>query len=114
MSCCVLVLLILTDGLSMCRSKLEAIQTQFVTAIAAFAGTAVGLLFHLHPLAESLILAFTAGGFLYIATCSMLAKVLSSSRAASLSQVSYELVALLLGIMFMVGVLALEGDDHHH
>ena len=46
------------------RSKADAISAQFLTAVAAVAGTAVGLYAERNKAAEEMLLALTAGGFL--------------------------------------------------
>jgi hypothetical protein len=58
-------------------SKWEAIRAQFLTAIAAFLGTILGLSAQRNETMERLMLAMTSGGFLYIATVSILPIVVS-------------------------------------
>ena len=90
-------------------TKFEAIKAQFVTAIVAFIGTIVGLLFERHKLTEDIFLAITSGGFLFIAATSMIPKVLSSGSQSGQGQIILELLCFALGMGFMGGVLLLEG-----
>jgi zinc transporter 7 len=92
-------------------SKTEAIQAQFVTAVAALIGTLVGLLLaEQNKVAEDLMLAFTSGGFLYIATVTVIPNI--SSCESSLSQIFAEMVAFVAGIGMMVAVTLLEEHEH--
>ena len=63
---------------------------QFVTAIAAFIGTAVGLFARRHQLIEDYFLAVTAGGFVYIATVNILPAIAQS--ADSFFQIAMEVL----------------------
>ena len=82
-------------------SKWQAIQTQFVTAIAAFIGTYIGLQFQKNPVAEQILLALTAGGFLYVASVNIVPTILAD-KSSSISEVVYELVAFSAGVAIMV------------
>jgi len=97
-------------------SKFEAIQAQFVTAIAAFIGTGVGLLAERNFIIEEVLLSSTAGGFMYIATVHMIGKLLQGKRVTkSAIQVGLESIAFFLGVSLMAAVLLLEvHDDHDH
>jgi zinc transporter ZupT len=83
----------------MINSKSEAIRAQFVTAVAAFAGTAIGLLAERNPVFEDLLLALTGGGFLYIATVVTFPKIVgeNSSAVQFLGEI----------LMFAVGILSM-------
>jgi zinc transporter ZupT len=60
-------------------SKSKAIQIQFTTSIAAFIGTIVGLLSDGHQLWQDVMLAVTAGGFIYVACVSLIPTVLATT-----------------------------------
>lgn len=93
--------------LSLCAySKSQAIQAQFVTALAAVAGTAVGLLAQRSEVLEELLLAFTAGGFLYLATVNMLPAIVRTPSSAL--QCALEAVCFAVGVGMMVAVTFLE------
>ncbi|KAJ1404573.1 Zinc/iron permease [Ochromonadaceae sp. CCMP2298] len=87
-------------------TKWQAIQAQFCTALAAIVGVSVGLLADRSQAAEELLLAVTAGGFLYLSTVNMLPQVVQSK--ASLLQTTLETGSFALGIFMMVLVLAFE------
>ena len=80
-------------------SKWDAIRLQLVTAIAAMLGCIVALLGAGEAAAAAFILPFTAGGFIYIATVSVIPELLTGS---SLKQSLMEIVALLVGVFIMV------------
>lgn len=88
-------------------SKFEAIRAQFLTAIAAMAGTAVGLYAQRNKTAEELLLAFTSGGFLYIATVSMLPSIVTDKNSP-ISQTVLEILAFSLGVGVMLLVALFE------
>jgi zinc transporter ZupT len=105
--------------LSFSPSKSEAIRAQFLTAIAAFLGTFLGYQVERNENYENLLLALTSGGFLYIATVSMLpAIVRDEQKSQSWTEIVLQLIAFLLGIALMLLVLffeeAEEGGDHGH
>ena len=87
-------------------SKSEAIQAQFVTAIAAFVGTIVGLLADRNQVFEDLLLAMTAGGFVYIATVSSVPMILKEK--SSLMEIVGLCVMFGLGIAMMILVTYFE------
>lgn len=87
-------------------SKWEAIQAQFLTAIAAFLGTFVGLYAHKNEFVETIMIAVTSGGFLYIATVTIMPLVIA--QKSSLTQTLLESIAFLIGVGFMVAVAVLE------
>jgi len=98
--------------------KWEAIQAQFVTAIAAFVGTAIGFMFsNLNKTTQTVLLATTSGGFLYISTgiIGALASNPAGTRlSASYSQIALEVVCFAIGVGIMVLVAFLEEGDHAH
>ena len=76
-------------------------------------GTFVGLLFQRHELYEDILLSTVSGGFIYIATTSMIPTLLRSKQR-SLKQIFFETMAIFLGVLLMAGVLLLEDHDHDH
>jgi len=81
--------------------RLKAIFLQSFTALAAVAGCLVALLAQEagQAAAAGIILPFTAGGFIYIATVSVIPELL---QGTSLKQSVYEILALLAGVGMMV------------
>ena len=90
-------------------SKWEAIKAQFITAIAAFLGTFLGLYAGKNEFLEKIMLATTAGGFIYIATVGILPAVINEK--SSLHEIFLECVGFSVGIGFMVVVAYLEVID---
>jgi zinc transporter 7 len=96
------------------HSKWEAIRAQFMTAVAAFVGTYVGYLGRSSKFLEDILMSFTAGGFLYIATVTIIPTIAKQSSASgrsittSLLQIVWETTAFCLGVGFMVAVTYLE------
>ena len=96
-------------------SKWQAIQAQFVTAIAAFLGTAVGYLFSSsNETAKFVLESTTSGGFIYIAT-GIVASIAASStegskqsQSASYTQIVLEVFCFALGVGIMVLVALME------
>jgi len=81
-------------------SKKQAMLLQLTTAIGAMCGTYVSLLAEgMGDYATSWILPFTAGGFIYIATVSVIPELLSDTK---FWQSVLEIIALLLGVYMMV------------
>lgn len=81
-------------------SKRKAMLLQLTTAIGALLGTYVSLLAEgMGDLATKWILPFTAGGFIYIATVSVIPELLTDTK---FWQSVKEIVALLLGVYMMV------------
>jgi zinc transporter ZupT len=101
----------------------QAILAQLVTAVAAFAGTAMAIALSTTPWAEERLLWITAGGFLYLAGTTILPEVLnesepgihSSTRTRRIGFRLAQLLAFASGILFlsMVDILS-GGHDHHH
>jgi zinc transporter 7 len=81
--------------------RLKAIFLQSFTALAAVAGCLVALFAQSagQAAAAGIILPFTAGGFIYIATVSVIPELLEGT---SLKQSVYEILALLAGVGMMV------------
>lgn len=81
-------------------SKRKAMLLQLSTAVGALLGTYVSLLAEgMGDLATMWILPFTAGGFIYIATVSVIPELLTDTK---FWQSVKEIVALLLGVYMMV------------
>lgn len=98
-------------------SKRQAIMAQFSTAIAAFIGTAVGLLASSFDdtLGHEVLLPFVSGGFVYLAACSILPELLEERNAGIILR-SAQVLAFSAGIGFMQLVAIMEGmeDDQFH
>lgn len=93
-------------------SRMKALFVNFLSALTAFAGLA--LAFVLGDLNESfvpLIAAFAAGSFIYIAM-SDIVPVLQQTKRLRNSVI--QVLALILGLVAMVGLLSLEGEHHDH
>lgn len=90
-------------------TKWQAIQAQFVTALAAFAGTLLGYSFsQLSHSSEAALTAVTSGGFLYIATSIMASVGTDAYRRNTLPQILCETLGFLCGVATMVIVALLE------
>lgn len=84
----------------------KAILLQLITALGAITGCAVSLLAEgIGAAATAWILPFTAGGFIYIATVSVIPELLENSK---FSQTIFEIGALLAGVYMMVIIADLE------
>lgn len=83
-------------------SRRKAMMLQLLTALGAMAGTVLSIYLEgsQEGLVTSLILPFTAGGFIYIATVSVIPELLEGSN--KLSQSIKEILALLAGVYMMV------------
>ncbi|XP_032778219.2 zinc transporter zipt-7.2 [Daphnia magna] len=78
----------------------KAIFLQLITAVGALTGCAVSLFAEgIGAAATAWILPFTAGGFIYIATVSVIPELLENSK---FSQTLMEIAALLAGVYMMV------------
>lgn len=86
-------------------SKRKAMALQLLTAIGALSGTVIALL-GTSGEAAPWILPFTAGGFIYIATVSVLPELLEEST--KLKQSLKEISALLAGVGLMIIIAGLE------
>nr|XP_022326588.1 protein catecholamines up-like [Crassostrea virginica] len=81
-------------------SKKRAMKLQFTTAIGAMMGTVCSLMAQgIGDAATAWILPFTAGGFIYIATVSVIPELLQDTK---LGQSVKEIAALLVGVYMMV------------
>ncbi|XP_045521460.1 protein catecholamines up [Pieris brassicae] len=83
-------------------SRRKAMFLQLLTAFGALSGTFLSIYLQgsSEGLVSSLILPFTAGGFIYIATVSVIPELLEGSN--KLSQSIKEILALLAGVYMMV------------
>jgi zinc transporter 7 len=87
-------------------SKANAMKCQLLTAVGAICGTLVSLTFGKDSeVANSWVLPFTAGGFIYIATVNVIPSLLEDS---SFKQSLKEILALLVGVYLMVLVAKYE------
>lgn len=86
-------------------SRRKAMLLQLVTALGALAGTALALLGNTDASA-TWVLPFTAGGFIYIATVSVLPELLEEST--KLAQSLKEIFALLTGVGLMIFIAKFE------
>jgi len=87
-------------------SKSKAMRLQFSTAIGAMLGTMISLMAEgLDPSAVSWILPFTAGGFIYIATVTVIPELLHN---CDFKQSVKEIIALVIGVGMMVIIAGLE------
>ena len=89
-------------------SKQKAIYLQLFTALGALSGTLLSLAFEsaMTGIASSCILPFTAGGFIYIATVTIIPEL--KEGATSLYQSIKEILALVVGVAMMVVIAYLE------
>ncbi|CAF1669035.1 unnamed protein product [Adineta ricciae] len=90
-------------------SRKKAIFLQLTTAFGALLGCLIGLLFHsagTEVWATQTFLPITAGGFIYIATVSVIPELLSTNTG--LKQSLMELLALIMGVLIMVAVAVFE------
>lgn len=88
-------------------TKWQAIGAQFATAIAAFVGTAIGLLATRYAGMEQYLLAATAGGFVYVSCVAVMPDILSGGNPSFLQGVG-EVGAMCAGIGLMACVALLE------
>lgn len=84
-------------------TKWQAIRVQLLTALGAMAGTIVGVVSG--QTQAGLLLNFTAGGFIYIATVNVLPQLLADT---SVAQTLKEVAAFALGVGLMLVVMAYE------
>lgn len=87
-------------------SRRKAMGLQLVTALGAVAGNVLALLGSSSGDTSPWVLPFTAGGFIYIATVSVLPELLEEST--KLKQSLKEIAALLAGVGLMVVIATLE------
>ncbi|XP_076629898.1 zinc transporter catecholamines up [Colletes latitarsis] len=87
-------------------SKRKAMVFQLITALGALLGTCVSLIVEgMGDFATMWILPFTAGGFIYIATVSVIPELLTDTK---FGQSVKEIIALLVGVYMMVLIA-----EHH-
>uniref|UniRef100_A0A8D8UF94 Zinc transporter SLC39A7 n=1 Tax=Cacopsylla melanoneura TaxID=428564 RepID=A0A8D8UF94_9HEMI len=87
-------------------SKATAMKLQLITAVGAMSGTLVSLAAQgISDAATKWVLPFTAGGFIYIATVSVIPELLEDT---SPKQTVKEILALLLGVLMMVIIATFE------
>jgi len=87
-------------------SRRKAMSMQLITAVGALTGTCISLFAQgMSEAASSWILPFTAGGFIYIATVSVIPELLEKT---SLVQSIKEVLALLVGVGMMVLIARFE------
>jgi zinc transporter 7 len=95
-------------------SRNMAIGAQFLTAIAAFVGTAFGLyssqLFE--GLGHEVLLPFTAGGFLYLACCTILPEILATPCGIKVRFL--QCISFAVGVAFLYAAGQMEEDGHSH
>lgn len=101
-------------------SRNAAIGLQFLTAVAAFLGTALGL-FSSHiieGLGHDVLLPFTAGGFVYLACATILPEILETDASAGVRVL--QVASFGMGVLLMYFVAELEemeekasGESHH-
>ncbi len=96
-------------------SRNQAIAAQFVTAVAAFLGTASALYLS-EEWDVDILLFITAGGFLYLAATTLLPEVLEEDQPISFR--ALQLASFVTGIAFLYMVSYIEEHDHteksHH
>ena len=104
-------------------TKSQAIQAQFVTALAAIAGTAIGFVFsNLNKTVATVLKATTSGGFIYIATGIVASIATGASpshghgqgpeaKSWAYAQIALEVLGFALGVGIMVIVAHLEVDE---
>jgi len=93
-------------------SRQKAMKLQLVTALGALTGCLISLLAEgADESAISWILPFTAGGFIYIATVSVIPELLENTN---LKQSVAEVLALLTGVGLMMGIAHVEEMGHEH
>ena len=90
-------------------SRRAAILAQLCTAVGAFCGCVLGLAgARASPAAEEWLVAFTSGGFVYVAAVSCMPQLLQPDDAPSVMQGVAEAAAMCAGVGMMVLVAQLE------
>lgn len=93
-------------------SRQKAMKLQLVTALGALTGCIVSLLMDgADESAITWILPFTAGGFIYIATVSVIPELLENT---TFKQSVAEVLALMTGVALMIGITQVEEMGHQH
>eukprot|EP00981_Chlorochromonas_danica_P006243 scaffold1319_cov204-Ochromonas_danica.AAC.10 len=90
-------------------SKWQAIRMQFITAGAAFLGTALGLQTMNYRVLQTLLLSLTSGGFVYVAAVTVLPEVVHHRSTGK--QLLAESAAFVAGVA-MMAVMALLEEQH--
>lgn len=97
-------------------SRNMAIGAQFLTAIAAFVGTAIGLYSSqlIDGLDHEALLPFTAGGFVYLSCCTILPDVLATPGGIKIR--FFQLVSFAVGVslLYVAGQLEEEREHEFH
>ncbi len=93
-----------------CR-KWEAIGLQFITAVGALIGTWIGYQVESNDAYKNILLAIASGGFLYIATVSMVPSIIAEK--GSVFEIIMQMISFLAGVGLMVLVLWLEAIGGH-
>jgi zinc transporter 7 len=95
-------------------SRNMAIGAQFMTAIAAFVGTTFGLYSSqlIEGLGHEVLLPFTAGGFLYLACCTILPEILATPCGIKVRFMQF--FSFAVGVAFLYAAGQLEEDGHSH
>lgn len=93
----------------------QAVQTQFGTAVAALAGTALALVAQQEATHGKALPLATAGGFVYLAGTTLIPHVMHQPVPRPWYRLGH-LVAFVVGLAFMYGVAWMEhvGDGDHH
>mmetsp|Transcript_18036 Transcript_18036/g.26677 ORF Transcript_18036/g.26677 Transcript_18036/m.26677 type:complete len:340 (-) Transcript_18036:923-1942(-) len=95
-------------------SRNMAIGAQFLTAIAAFVGTAFGLYSSqlIEGMGHEVLLPFTAGGFLYLASCTILPEILATPGGIKVR--FFQLISFAVGVAFLYAAGHMEEGGHSH
>eukprot|EP01040_Poterioochromonas_malhamensis_P004413 gene4414-4730_t len=92
-------------------TKWEAIGLQFITAVGALIGTWIGYQVESNDAYKNILLAIASGGFLYIATVSMVPSIIAEK--GSIFEIIMQMISFLAGVGLMVVVLWLEAIGGH-
>uniref|UniRef100_A0A1J3ENZ2 IAA-alanine resistance protein 1 n=1 Tax=Noccaea caerulescens TaxID=107243 RepID=A0A1J3ENZ2_NOCCA len=86
----------------------KALFFNFLSALAALAGTALVLVWGNEPGQSSLIEGFTAGGFIYIAVAGVLAEMNNNSGKTTVKNSACHLISLMLGMSVALCISLIE------
>ena len=89
---------------------------QFFTSFGAFLGAVIGMLTSSLGKWEEYLIALTSGGFLYIATVSLIPTILNKNHKQDIAQVLQivvETLSFASGVGMMIAVSLLEGEHGH-
>ena len=81
-------------------SRINAIKLNFLSSLSAFLGAAIVLIFQ-HNWQTANLLAFTAGGFIYIATADLLPEM---QKETTWQKSTKQLIGLCIGIFIMLAI----------